>query len=234
MQYVFAPIFGNTESHHRAGVPFVAGISLAPVSKAFMDWAYAIGSNPIALTATDAESKLAAIFTAARDELATHNAGLKAALDHARENIEEAQKLARLPLAGDESDTILAMAVLSETAFEVPAPELSNARFLSRLIPKIDGLNLNAIIEARDTFDQERTRQEALTADLRAFARELRTLADEASRPAAPEAVAKVKLNAKLLRAAPQAIAELRTLRDEAAALAKRAGGVLETLERAV
>ena len=48
------------------------------------------------------------------------------------------------------------------------------------------------------------------------------------------EAVAKVKLNAKLLRAAPQAIAELRTLRDEAAALAKRAGGVLETLERAV
>lgn len=234
MQYVFAPIFGNSESHHRAGVPFVAGISLAPVPKSFIDWAAVIGTNPTALSADQAEAKLAAIFMAARDELATHNAGLKAALDHAHENLEEAKKLARLPVAGDESDTILAMAVLAETAFEVSAPELSNARFLARLMPKIDGLSLKAIIEARDAFDQERARQEALTADLRTVARELRSLADEANRPAAPEAVAKVKLNAKLLRAAPQAIAELRTLRDDATALAKRADAVLETLERAV
>ncbi len=233
MSYIHAPIFKNLVKHTRLGCPFVAGISLTTVTPDGREWLSThVGTKFDTLTADEATDRLVMIVAAARDEVAKDNERLVLAVARSGDDLKEAADLAKNPITGDEAAAIRGMAFTAEHAAAMPC-ETRDAAFLRGMLPRADGLDTAKISAAFDTLDAETANRAPLLTALLDAANRLAELAEQAGEPMSAERAAKLKVNAKLMRAAPAALVELRQLRQEATQITTHIDAVIARLEGA-
>lgn len=234
MNHIRSRLIQNSKLHPNLGAAVVGGISLSPVSQHGVNWCQSIGGNPVALSPDEATSELLSIVEVARKTYADDNADLKDTIASTAESIKDAEKLARLPVVGDETATIRGMVFAAEHRVASPEPsntETRNANFLAQYIESAFGLDVSRIKEALAGYQAELSLRGDLLADLRKSAATLRAIADKASAPITREQVAKFKSDAKRLREVPAALADLRQLRIDITAIADRLNSAIKQME---
>ncbi len=234
MNHIRSGLIQNSKLHPNLGAAMVGGISLSPVSQNGVNWCQSIGGNPVALTSDEATSELLSIVEAARKTYADENADLKDTIASTAESIKDAEKLARLPVVGDETETIQGMVFAAEhrAASQEPSnTETRNANFLAQHVESVFGLDVSRIKEALAGYQAEISLRGDLVADLRKSAATLRAIAEKASAPITREQVARFKADAKRLREVPAAIADLRQLRIDITAIADRLNSTIKQME---
>lgn len=234
MNHIRSRLIPNSKQHPDLGAAMVAGISLSPVSKHALNWCHGIGGNPVILSPEEATLEILEIVEAARKTYADDNADLANAIATAADYVKEAEALARLPVVGDETETIKGMAFLAERRAANADPvsvETRNANFLALHIDNAYGLDVARIRDALVTYQAERDRRDVLLVELRGGAAKLNAIAEKATAPATREQVAKIKADAKRLRSVPAVLTDLRQLRVDVAAISERLDGAIRQME---
>ena len=231
--YLHIPALANTREHPRLGCPTFAGITLseaAPSAEAFF---HGTGTLKAQLTAAEATAAIVGEITALTGEVAAAIAKTEAPIAEAGRFVSEAEKLADMPLVGNERATIMGFASMVAANLDGTAID-SNATgplvFLKSVRSMVHGLDGKALDTAVQSFDRALAAHEAARAKLKAGHARLLELAALADDGANRDKVSKLKASIDFKRRLPQALDELAAGREQVVAALARFDLAIGTL----
>lgn len=221
MPYLHIPALGNTREHPRLGCPTFAGITLseaAPSAEAFFTSAGVLKST---LTAAQATAAIVAEIATLTGEVEAARLRTERPIAEAARFISEAEKLADMPLVGNERSTIMGFASMVAAALEgiaINTGTTSPVVFLKSVRHLVHGLDGKGIDTAVQSFDRELGLHEAATTKLKAAHSRLLELAALADDGVNRDKVAKLKASIDFKRTLPGALEALEAGRAQVAA----------------
>lgn len=233
MPYLHIPALANTREHPRLGCPTFAGVTLseaAPSAEAFFTSAGVLKGT---LTAAQASAAIIAEIATLTGEVEAARARTDRPIADAGRFATEAEKLADMPLVGNERATIMGFAAMIASALEgtaINTGTTSPVVFLKSVRHLIHGLDGKGIDTAIQSFDRELGLHEAATTKLKAAHARLLELAALADDGANRDKVSKLKASIDFKRRLPQALDELAAGREQVVAALARIDLALTTL----
>lgn len=212
--YLQSAVFEDTEFHVQVGAPICLGVSLTPVTPAVADRFLRLCSAKT-IDTNAATAHLIDYLRQQTREQATARHTLEKRVAEAKKMLEEAQRLAALPVTGEEVRTIKELISQTESVIGGPLPSTTRVDRLRRCLPVSIGLDVAAIAKAIDEFDAETALLRRAMEDLVSIRDGLVEAAKVATDPATLAGLDKVKVNVKLMRAlTPERVAALQKCLD--------------------
>ena len=234
MPYLHIPALGNTREHPRLGCPTFAGVTLseaAPSAEAFFTSAGVLKGT---LTAAQASAAIIAEIATLTGEVEAARARTERPIAEAARFVTEAEKLADMPLVGNERSTIQGFAAMIAAALEGTGTNTGTTSpvvFLKSVRHLIHGLDGKGIDGGVQSFDRTLAAHEAAIAKLKAAHTKLLELAALADDGANRDKVSKLKASIDFKRRLPQALDELAAGREQVVAALARIDLALTTLK---
>lgn len=222
MPFLYIPALNNTREHPDLGVPTFRGVTLSDASPGAEEYFRAAGVLKDTFTPAQATSAVVAEIKVLAGEVSASVANADPQVAEATRLVEEAGKLASLPVLGTERATIQGFAAIVAASLEsiaIPNDVTGPITFLKSVKPLIYGLDIEAIENALVAFDRELAGHEARVAKLREAHAKLLVLAAQADDGVNRDKVAKLKASIDFKRRLPQVIDELAAGRDQVAAV---------------
>ncbi|WP_141400463.1 hypothetical protein [Magnetospirillum sp. 15-1] len=233
MPYLHIPALGNTREHPRLGVPTFRGYTLSEAAPSAVEFFKAAGVLRDTLTGGQATAAIVGEITALTAEVEAVRLRTEHPIAEAGRFVAEAEKLADMPLVGNERAIIMGFASMIAAALEgttIPNGTTGPLVFLKSVRHLVHGLDGKAIDTATQTFDRELGLHEAATTKLKAAHSKLLELAALADDGANRDRVAKLKASIDFKRRLPQALDELAAGREQVAAALARFDLAIGTL----
>lgn len=234
MPFLLIPVLGNTHSHPRLGAATFAGVSLSDVPHAAAEFFQAAGVLKATLTGPEATKLIVAEIVGLAGVVADAIAKTEAPITETGKLIDEAAKLAALPILGTERETISGFVAIVATAMQaatIPDGTTSPVAYLKCVLPLAHGLDIKAIEGALADFDRALSTHETAMVKLKAAHSRLLELAVTADDGPAHDKVAKLKASIDFRRRLPQALDALAAGREQMAAALARIDLVMNALK---
>lgn len=198
--YIHSPWLSDADLHPDIGGPIVAKTSLVPVPSSFIETFSRTRAEARGLTATEAGAAIVDAITGATKELDCAVAQLQARASVAQANVDEAKRLADLPVQGNEVQVIRGFVAALNASLGEPYNAHPLVSLAKRALPAASGLDPAPIKAALADYDARFDAGEALRRQLMAHRDTLEELIERAQSPEAMDRVRKVRTNVKLSR----------------------------------
>ncbi|WP_096702259.1 hypothetical protein [Magnetospirillum sp. 15-1] len=234
MPFLHIPSLGNRREHPCLGAPTFAGVTLTDVTPAAVTFFTAAGLLRTTLTAAEAGGLIIAEIMDATSVVAAITEKALSAIAEAGKLVEEAGKLAALPVVGDEKRTIEGFAAIVRTgitAAGLPHETTGKVTYLKSVMSQAHGLDIKGIEGALGSFDRALAAHEAAMEKLQAAHARLGVLAAQADDGPSRDKVAKLKASLDFKRKLPGALDALAAGREQIAAALARIDLVMNTLK---
>lgn len=234
MPFLHIPALGNTREHPRLGTPTFAGIAMSEAPAAVVEFFRTTGALKAQLTAAEASAAIVAEVAALTGVVADAIAKTEAPIAEIGKLIDEAAKLAAMPILGTERATIEGFSAIVTTAMQaaaIPDGTASPVAYLKSVLPLAHGLDKKVIENALADFDRALVAHETATARLKAAHTRLLELAVQADDGPARDKVARLKASIDFKRRLPQALDSLAAGREQMAAALAQIDLVINTLK---
>lgn len=222
MPFLYIPALTNTREHPDLGAPTFKGYTLSDAAPSAVEYFRAAGLLKDTLTPAQATAAVVAEVNALAGEVSASAGGADLQVAEALRLVEEAGKLASLPVLGTERATIQGFAAIVAASLEnvaISSDVTGPITFLKSVKPLIYGLGLDAIENSLIAFDRELAGHEARVTKLREAHAKLLDLAAQADDGVNRDKVAKLKASIDFKRRLPQVIDELAAGREQVAAV---------------
>lgn len=233
MPHLHIPSLGSAKDHPRLGCPTWRGYTLADVSEASAGFFRGAGVLRATLDGKAATAGIVEEITASTAEIDRAQALVEVALTQAGKLIEEAKRLADLPVVGNERRVVEGFAATVAAAIEQAAvghDALAALDHLRACLPLAHGLDVAAINGAVGQFDAARDRYTLGVVQLKASHAQLIELAMSCDDAPAREKVGKIKLAVDRQRRIPAVLVELEAIRDQTTGILARVDAALSSL----
>lgn len=226
--------FPDTQDHAQVGAPICFGVTLTPVTPAVADRYVRLSSAKI-IDANAATAELVRRVSEDTRELEVQRRGVESSLALARSGLEEAQKLASMPVLGTETATIGTFIQEIDTMLGETMPVTTRLDRLRTYLPFAMGIDVAAITQALERAQQETEAIEAIRVEIAGVRQALIEAAKVASDPATLAGLAKLKTNVKLTRAlTPERIAEFERILGTLRSVVSQLDGEVAVLGKAI
>lgn len=198
--YIHSPWLSDADLHPDIGGPIVAKTSLVPVPASFIETFSRTRAQARGLTAVEASAVIAEAIVDAAKELDSPLTQLQSRAAAARNSVDEAKRLADLPVQGNEVQVIRGFIAALDAGLRESFSAHSLITLTKRVLPAASGLDLTPIKAALADHDARFDAGEALRRELMAHRDTLEELIERAQSPEAQERVRKTRTNVKLSR----------------------------------
>ncbi|HLO75844.1 MAG TPA: hypothetical protein VK196_05245 [Magnetospirillum sp.] len=212
-------LVGNQGCHLHTDMAWVDGYSVAPIPDViWRQFAPRAGASARRVEAAEVQGHFLGIIRDAESIIRGHVEKVVCYIEHGRRSVEEASRLAKTPTGTDEVEIIAGLIRLADNALAVPTPPTETADHLRRVLPAVEGLDVDALKAAFGNLDAIISQADEARARLTEIRAELQAHHAIVSDPDTIAAVMAKKCSIKASRAIGPALDELRALRATVAA----------------